>query len=76
MVYIIDLCVSQKRPSKEGFDIVIGNPPYVKEYVNRHAFDGFRETSPYYMGKMDLWYGFACHGIDLLCQSGHLCFIA
>ena len=64
------------RPSKEGFDIVIGNPPYVKEYVNRHAFDGFRETSPYYIGKMDLWYGFACHGIDLLSQSGHLCFIA
>lgn len=28
------------------------------------------------MGKMDLWYGFACHGIDLLCQNGHLCFIA
>ena len=76
MASIIDFCVSQKRPSKEGFDIVIGNPPYVKEYVNRHAFDGFRETSPYYMGKMDLWYGFACHGIDLLCQSGHLCFIA
>ena len=25
---------------------------------------------------MDLWYGFACHGIDLLSQSGHLCFIA
>ena len=64
------------RPSKEGFDIVIGNPPYVKEYVNRHAFDGFRETSPYYIGKMDLWYGFACHGIDLLCLGGHLCFIA
>ena len=64
------------RPSKEGFDIVIGNPPYVKEYVNRHAFDGFRETSPYYIGKMDLWYGFACHGIDLLCQGGLLCLIA
>ena len=29
MAYIIDFCVSQKRPSKEGFDIVIGNPPYV-----------------------------------------------
>lgn len=65
------------RPSgRNGFDIVIGNPPYVKEYVNRHTFDGFRETSPYYIGKMDLWYGFACHGIDLLCQGGHLCFIA
>ena len=59
-----------------GFDIVIGNPPYVKEYTNRKAFDGFRETSPYYMGKMDLWYGFACHGIDLLKQEGTLCFIA
>ena len=28
------------------------------------------------MGKMDLWYGFACHGLDLLCNKGHLCFIA
>ena len=61
---------------KGGFDIVIANPPYVKEYTNREAFDGFRETSPYYMGKMDLWYGFACHGIDLLQPNGILCFIA
>lgn len=59
-----------------GFDIVIGNPPYIKEYTNRAAFDGFREVSPYYMGKMDLWYGFACHGIDFLRKNGALCFIA
>lgn len=59
-----------------GFDIVIANPPYVKEYTNRNAFNGFRETSPYYMGKMDLWYGFACHGIDMLKKDGILCFIA
>ena len=59
-----------------GFNIIIGNPPYVKEYTNRSAFDGFRESSPYYMGKMDLWYGFACHGIDLLQDNGVLCFIA
>jgi adenine-specific DNA-methyltransferase len=25
---------------------------------------------------MDLWYGFACHGLDLLRQDGVLCFIA
>ena len=55
---------------------MLGNPPYVKEYTNRSAFDGFRETSPYYMGKMDIWYGFACHGIDLLAEKGVLCFIA
>ena len=62
--------------SKGGFDIVIGNPPYVKEYTKRAAFDGFRETSPYYIGKMDLWYGFACHGLDMLKYDGVLCFIA
>lgn len=61
---------------KRGFDIVIANPPYIKEYENRKAFDGFREQSPYYIGKMDLWYGFACKGLDMLRDGGVLCFIA
>ncbi|MDD6889668.1 MAG: N-6 DNA methylase [Bacteroidales bacterium] len=59
-----------------GFDIVIGNPPYIKEYTNRSAFEGFRDISKYYQGKMDLWYGFACNGIDMLNNNGILCFIA
>ena len=59
-----------------GFDIVIANPPYIKEYINRKAFDGLRE-SPYYKGKMDIWYLFACKGIDLLKRgTGILAFIA
>ena len=58
-----------------GFDILIANPPYIKEYTNKKAFDGFRK-SPYYQGKMDLWYGFACIGIDLLSEKGIQCFIA
>jgi adenine-specific DNA-methyltransferase len=60
---------------RDGFDIVIGNPPYVKEYTNRKAFDGLRD-SPYYQGKMDIWYFFACIGIDLLKNIGILTFIA
>lgn len=61
---------------KKGFDVVIANPPYVKEYVNRSAFDGLR-NSPYYQGKMDLWYLFACRGIDLSRNdSGVVTFIA
>jgi adenine-specific DNA-methyltransferase len=59
----------------EGFDIVIGNPPYIKEYTNRKAFDGLRD-SPYYQGKMDIWYFFACKGIDFLKDKGILTFIA
>jgi adenine-specific DNA-methyltransferase len=60
---------------RDGFDIVIGNPPYIKEYTNRKAFDGLRD-SPYYQGKMDIWYLFACKGIDLLKGKGILTFIA
>jgi adenine-specific DNA-methyltransferase len=60
---------------RDGFDIVIGNPPYIKEYTNRRAFDGLR-NSPYYQGKMDIWYLFACKGIDFLKNKGILTFIA
>jgi adenine-specific DNA-methyltransferase len=60
---------------KDGFDVVIGNPPYIKEYTKKNAFDGIR-NSPYYQGKMDLWYLFACNGLDSLKYKGLLCFIA
>jgi len=59
-----------------GFDLVIGNPPYIKEYTNREAFDHVR-NSPYYLGKMDIWYLFACRGLDWLKpESGTLAYIA
>ncbi|MDM1379911.1 Eco57I restriction-modification methylase domain-containing protein [Myroides marinus] len=58
-----------------GFDIVIGNPPYIKEYTNKDAFDGFRK-SKYYQGKMDIWYAFTCVAIDLLKENGVQSFIA
>ena len=58
-----------------GFDIVIANPPYIKEYTNRNAFDGIR-SSPYYQGKMDIWYFFACQCLDFLKENSVLTFIA
>ncbi|MFM9912227.1 MAG: Eco57I restriction-modification methylase domain-containing protein [Methylophilaceae bacterium] len=59
-----------------GFDLVIGNPPYIKEYTNREAFNHVR-NSPYYQGKMDIWYLFACRGLDWLKpDSGMLALIA
>ncbi|RKY52890.1 MAG: hypothetical protein DRP89_06955, partial [Candidatus Neomarinimicrobiota bacterium] len=47
----------------EGFDVVIANPPYIKEYTDRRAFNGLRK-SPYYQGKMDLWYFFGSISLD------------
>lgn len=59
-----------------GFDIVIGNPPYIKEGRMSKVFFEPYKGSPYYKGKMDIWYLFACNGLDLLKQNGSLCFIA
>ncbi|GHT52671.1 type II restriction endonuclease [Bacteroidia bacterium] len=59
-----------------GFDLVIGNPPYLKEgRAEKSVFDGLRE-SIYYQGKMDLWYLFVCFGMSLLKENGILSFIA
>ncbi len=62
----------------DNFDIVIGNPPYIEEGKFKKAFDGFREQSDgiYYMGKMNIWYAFACFGVDWLKDNGTLSFIA
>lgn len=58
-----------------GFDVILGNPPYIKEYTNKSAFNGLHD-SPYYQGKMDLWTMFACQAIDNLKWGGYLSFIA
>ena len=61
-----------------GFDIVIGNPPYVKEYTDREIFENIKKSKlvKYYQGKMDLWYFFVCFGLDILKDNGKLGFIA
>jgi REP element-mobilizing transposase RayT len=47
-----------------GFDVVIGNPPYIKEYTNRQAFDGLHNHYCY-QGKMDLWYFFGSLALEI-----------
>ena len=50
--------------AKGGFDVVIGNPPYVKEATNKNAFTGLHNHACY-QGKMDLWYLFGYLGIKI-----------
>jgi type II restriction/modification system DNA methylase subunit YeeA len=59
----------------EGFDLIIGNPPYIKEYENRDAFNGLRNLECY-QGKMDIWYLFGDLGLKLLRPNSYLCYIA
>lgn len=62
-----------------GFDIVIGNPPYISEGKNKKVFTPVQNTTfgkKYYIGKMDFWYFFISLGINILKKNGTLCFIA
>ena len=59
----------------EGFDLIIGNPPYIKEYEHRDAFNGLRDKECY-QGKMDIWYLFGDLGLKLLKPNFNLCYIA
>jgi type I restriction-modification system DNA methylase subunit len=48
--------------AQSGFDVIIGNPPYIKEFVNKSAFDSLH-NSPYYQGK---WIYGQCLPVSLL----------
>jgi adenine-specific DNA-methyltransferase len=61
-----------------GFDIVIGNPPYIGESGHKDIFRPIAATQfgkKYYQGKMDFFYFFFHKGIDLLNNFGELSFI-
>lgn len=58
-----------------GFDVVIGNPPYIKEDKNKSAFDGLHEK-PCYQGKTDIWHLFTDQALEVVKSGGLVSFIA
>jgi adenine-specific DNA-methyltransferase len=60
-----------------GFDIVIGNPPYLKELNSKETFRDIRKGSykRYYQGKMDLWYFFLHKALDIIRDGGCIGYI-
>ncbi|TRZ77697.1 hypothetical protein D4R87_02215, partial [bacterium] len=63
---------------KGGFDIVIGNPPYVGEKGHKEMFREIKSSQfgkEFYIRKMDLFYFFFHAGINFLSGGGVLSFI-
>ncbi len=61
-----------------GFDIVIGNPPYIKEMDNQEVFNKLKNSSiekKYHEGKMNFWYYFLHKAIDIKNDNAFISYI-
>jgi len=62
---------------KGGFDVVIANPPYVRQEVIRPLKPHLQKAfGNFYCGTADIYTYFYKCGINILKPGGHLCFIA
>ena len=64
--------------AKGGFDIVIANPPYIKERDNKKVFDPIVTTKwgkKYHAGKMDYWYYFLHRALEITHDKSYICYI-
>ena len=75
MVSIINFYVLQNRPSKEGFDIVIGNPPYVEAKKLKYIASTLKEKFSVYSGTADLSIYFNELGLNILADKGIISYI-
>lgn len=67
-----------KEGNFEGFDIVIGNPPYLKERDNAHIFEPVNKSPlglEWHQGKMDFWFYFLHQSMNLINKKGVISFI-
>ena len=63
--------------NNDGFDITLGNPPYVRQEQIRSIKPELRMAfGPFYCGTADLYTYFYKKGLEILNPTGHLCFIA
>ena len=61
---------------RDGFDIVIGNPPYVRhELIADKKLALKREFGAFFYGMADLYTYFYHRGFSFLRNGGHLCFV-
>ena len=66
----------QPLGDRAGFDVVIGNPPYVRQEQLGPDKPYFREHYEVYHGVADLFIYFFGQGLRLLCKNGRLAYIS
>lgn len=61
----------------DGFDVILGNPPYIGEKGHKELFRIIRQANlaNFYQRKMDIFYFFFHLGLQLLKNRGNLSFI-
>jgi hypothetical protein len=59
-----------------GFDVVIGNPPYIRQEAFTDSKPQFKKRFATFDGKADLYVYFVELGLDLLAPGGELSYIA
>lgn len=70
--------VFNREDEKNGFDIVIGNPPYIGEKGHKEIFQPVKadiHLGRFYLGKMDYFYFFFHLSLNMLCDNGISTFI-
>ncbi len=58
-----------------GFDIVIGNPPYIRQESIKEFKLQFQQAFSVFVGTADIYTYFYEKGVQLLNDNGHLCYI-
>ena len=60
-----------------GFDIIIGNPPYIGEKGNKKLFSVIKNGNlkDFYIGKVDVFYFFFHSALNISADGGHIAFI-
>jgi adenine-specific DNA-methyltransferase len=77
-LFCADALSWKETRQQNGYQIILGNPPYVGEKGNRVIFDLARQSDfglKHYEKNMDLAYYFLYRGIELLASDGCLCYV-
>ncbi len=70
--------VLEENGNFKGFDLIIANPPYIKEMAAKSIFMPLRQSGlwdKYIEGKMDLWYFFLHKAFEISNETGIISFI-